>query len=314
MYGMIHMHVVHIGNLDLNLLRVLDALLEQRSVTQAGQKLGLSQSATSHALGRLREALGDPLLVRSKRGWLLTPRALLAAEPLRQALVILESVVTPAPAFNPSTSTGQFTLATADYAEFLLLPKLAHRLNVSAPGFDVWSQPYTVSEPLRTTLETVDAVITPRRPEDSSTGIYEKKLFRDRFVCIVRKGHPALQKRWTPEVFASLRHAFIAPQGKPGGVVDEALAAHGLTRRVVVAVPHFLVAPFLISETDAVLTVPMRVARVFAQSLPLELVSPPFDVPGFEMSLFWHERTHSDASHSWFREQIVQICRQISAA
>jgi DNA-binding transcriptional LysR family regulator len=299
------MQDVHIGSLDLNLVRVLDALLEHRSVTKAAKKLGLSQSATSHALARLRLLLRDPLFVRDRQAFEPTTRAAALAQPLRQALIDLERALSPAPVFEPRTTRRRFTIATADYAQFVLLPELVKRLTREAPGVDLWLRIFTEPNPERAASEEADVVIGPRLDVSMGGAIVERSLFDERFVCILRSGHPALNKRWTPERFAALQHVLIAPGGKPGGTVDEALARLKLDRRVTVGVPHFLSAPYIVATSDLVATVPERLAHLVSRSLSLEVKEPPIPVPGFAVFLYWHRRFHDDPAHVWLRSQIV---------
>lgn len=299
------MHDMHIGNLDLNLVRVLDALLEHRSVTKAARQLGLSQSATSHALGRLRTLLRDPLFIRDKHAFSPTARAAALAQPLRQALEDLERTLLPPPPFDPKTARRRFTIATADYAQFVLLPELVKRLTSEAPGVDLWFRVFTEPSPERAASEDADVVIGPRLQGLGGSAIVERALFDERFVCILRASHPALTKRWTPERFAALQHVLIAPGGQPGGTVDEALARLGLDRRVTVGVPHFLSAPYIVLDSDLVATVPERLARLVSSSLNLEVREPPIPVPGFGVYLYWHRRFQDDPAHVWLRSQIV---------
>lgn len=299
------MHEVHIHNLDLNLICVLDALLQYRSVTKAAQKLGLSQSATSHALARLRTLLRDPLFIRDKHEFTPTARAVALAEPLRRSLSDLERTLLPPPPFDPTTARRRFTIATADYAQFVLLPELVNRLTSEAPGVDLWFRAFTEANPERAASEDADVVIGPRLEELGGSAIVERALFDERFVCILRTGHPTLGKRWSAERFSALQHVLIAPGGKPGGTVDEALARLSLKRRVTVGVPHFLSAPYIVTDSDLVATVPERLARLVSSHLPLEVREPPISLPGFSVYLYWHRRFQHDPAHVWLRSQIV---------
>jgi DNA-binding transcriptional LysR family regulator len=299
------MQDVHIGTLDLNLVRVLDALLEHRSVTRAARQLGLSQSATSHALARLRSLLGDPLFIRHKHSFEPTTRAAALAAPLRRALADLERALLPPPPFDPTTAARRFTIATADYAQFVLLSELVKRLTSEAPHVDLWFRAFAEASPDRAAAEDADVVIGPRLQASNGSAIVKRALFKERFVCILRAGHPALSKRWTPERFAALQHVLIAPGGQPGGLVDEALSRLNLERRVTVGVPHFLSAPYLVVDSDLVATVPERLARLVSRSLALEVREPPIPVPGFGVFLYWHRRFQDDPAHVWLRSQIV---------
>jgi len=309
------MHDVHssrgLGQLDLNLLVVLESLLDTRSVTATAERIGLTQSATSHALARLRSTLGDPLFVRSRSGLVPTERATALAAPLTDALERLRRAVAPPPAFDPGTAKRRFQVRTADYAELVLLPGLVARLAATAPGVDLWLA--TLDEDPIDLLARghIDLFIGPVHPQYARADVRERRLFDEHFVCLVREGHPAAAKRWSLAQFAALDHAFIAPRGRPGGAVDDLLAEHGLSRRIALALPHFLVAPFVIANTDLVLTVPERVARTFAAFLPLRIVDPPAAFPGFTMSLMWHERQHHDPAHAWFRDELVAVAEAL---
>lgn len=295
-------------NLDLNLLRVLDAVLETRHITQAARKLGLSQSAVSHALGRLREALGDELLVRGPGGLLPTERALAIAEPLRQTLSGLERALSAPRPFEPGASDRTFRVAAGDYAQFVLLPPLIARLQREAPGVNLWVTPATPDE-MNTKLANgeLDLGIGVPLGTAAGAGLRERTLFEERFVCVVRQDHPTVRKALTLEQYVSVPHAFIAPRGRKGGAVDTALAERGLERRIAVAVPHFLVVPHVVAGSDLVVTLAARVAHAFAQHLPLRILPPPLPVPDFRIALFWHERQQRDPGHVWLREVLAQV-------
>ncbi len=309
----VHKPELELGQLDLNLLLVLDALLSTRNVTAAASKLRLSQSATSHALARLRSSFGDPLLVRGAGGLVPTARADALTVPLRDALAGLRVAVGGPRPFDPATARRRFALASADYVELVMLPQLARTIGDEAPGIDLWLSTYDHSLGEQLARGDFDAAIGVVRPENDRPGMRAHVLFEERFVCVVRKDHPVATRRWTVERFASLQHALIAPTGRPGGAVDDALAERGLTRRVAMLLPHFLAAPFVIAQSDLVLTLPERVANTFANQLPLEVLEPPLPVPGFTMALLWHDRTHHDPAHAWLRERIVAVAASLKA-
>lgn len=307
------MHDVHLAALDLNLLVVLEALVDTRSVTAAADRVGLTQSATSHALARLRTTLGDPLFVRSRAGLVPTERALALAGPLRDALERLRRAVAPPVAFDPATAKRTFVVCTADYTELVLLPTLMGRFARSAPGIDL-RLITSDGDPMEQLAQAeADVFIGPVIPQYDRADIRERRLFDEHFVCIVRADHPNIPKRWTLAQFAALDHAFIAPRGRPGGTVDTVLERHGLTRRIALTLPHFLVAPFIVATTDLVLTIPNRVARTFATFLPLRIVEPPTDIPGFTMSLLWHDRRHHDPGHEWLRSELAAVAKEIDS-
>src|SRR5512143_3358639 len=230
------MQTMHLAGLDLNLALVLDALLTERSVTRAAKRLGLSQSATSHALARLRDALGDPLVVRTPHGVAPTARAQTMAEPVKTALALLAGALLTKPEFDPRTAQRRFDIAATDYTELLLLPPLVAQLDRRAPRLQVWLRP--VATDVFTSLQRgeVDLVVGVFSPDEIGPDLRSMVLLQDRLVCMVRNGHPLLRKRLTPARFAAAKHALVSPRGTQGGPVDSALAERGLARAVTVAV------------------------------------------------------------------------------
>ncbi len=302
-------------NLDLNLLRVLDAVLETRHITRAARKLALSQSAVSHALSRLREALGDELLVRGPRGLVPTERALAIAEPLRAALHALERTLAAPETFNPRASDRTFRVGAGDFAEFVLLPPLVARLKAEAPGVNIWIHPAT-QEDLSTRLATgeLDLALGVALGASAGAGIRERTLFEERFVCVVRADHPEVRETLTLAQYVAMPHVFIAPRGRKGGAVDTALAARGLERRIAVVVPHFLVVPHVVAGSDLIVTLASRVAYAFQSHLPLRVLPPPLELPGFRVTVAWHERMHRDPGHAWLRELLGSVAAGLGAA
>lgn len=298
---------MHLSGLDLNLVVALDALLEERNVTRAAKRVGLSQSAMSHALGRLRALLGDPVLVRQGRRMVPTPRADAVGRPLREALRSIEQTLRAPAAFDPGTAEKAFRLWGGDFAEMVLVPPLLARLATTAPGLDLAFAP--TIEGIRPSLARgeIDLAFAPVRTTDRGAGIHEEALFEERFVSIVNRSHPLARGKLTPARFAAARHAFIAPRGQPGGVVDDALARLGLRRRVVLMLPHFVVAPHVVAASDLVLTLPERMARILAAQLPITLLPTPIEVPPFTVSMIWHERSAADPANLWLREEVRRL-------
>lgn len=298
---------VNLGAVDLNLLVALDALLTERSTTRAAARLRLTQPALSRALGRLRRLFDDPLLVRGPRGLVPTQRAVELADPVRRVLAEIERVVAHTPRFDPASAQRTFRLAMIDFAEMVLLPPLLTRLAREAPAVDVdvralYTGAYEALE--QGQLDGAVGVFVDTPP----AGISRRKLFDERFVCVARAGHPALARPLTLERYAALDHVVIVPRGlKDRGFADEALAKHGLARRITLRVPHFLVAPHVVASTDLVITLSERVARRFATLLPLVIVEPPLELPRFSVHLIWHERQQSDPANAWLREVLAQL-------
>ena len=303
---------MNLAALDLNLLVVLRALLMERSVTRAARRVGLTERASGHALAGQRHALGEHPLVGSGRLLVPTPRADALREPLEAALAGLERALEAPRPFDPGSSRRAFTIGASDYALFVLMPALLARLAQRAPGIDLRVRSDVAHPNANEWLASgeVDLAITVIGGT-RGTGVHVEPLFSDEFACLVRRDHPRVKKRLTLETYAELPHAFVAPRGTPGGVVDDALRARGLQRRVALLLPNFLVAPHVVARSDLVVTLGARIARSFAEHLPLRVLTPPLPLPGFEMSLAWHARMDADAGHAWVREQIVRVSREL---
>jgi DNA-binding transcriptional LysR family regulator len=307
------MQDVHLAAVDLNLLVALDALLVERNVTRAAARIGLTQSAMSHALARLRALLDDELLVRAPNGMVPTIRAEALAGPIRAALEQVARALAPA-AFEPKTARGRVVVGTSDYVELVLLPEVVSRLAVEAPGIDL--RVLSLDDALGPLASgEIDLAIAPPDAYPERAGTFKRRLFEDRFVCIVRNGHPLAKKKLTLSRFTAARHALISPRGKEGGFVEDALARLGLARRVTVAVPHFLIAPHLVASSNLVLTVAQRVASLLAEPLALTILAPPPELAlvGFEMATFWHERSQSDPMLRWVRDLFVDVSKGLPA-
>jgi DNA-binding transcriptional LysR family regulator len=290
---------------DLNLFVILDALLEERSVTGAARRLGVTQSAVSHALTRLREHFGEPLFVRTANGMTPTQRATELREPIRKSLETLRQV-SQLTRFDPASAARTFTIATTDLVALVLFPSLYERLAARAPGIDLRVVP--IMRNVERTLETgaADLVITGAIVPIEAPGLFKQRLYDEPLVCVVRASHPIARERLTLEQFCSLDHALVAPRGGRGWV-DDALAERGLSRRVAVVLPHFLSAPFLVAESDLVLTVSESAAKAFTSLLPLRIVTPPIDLPRATYSQLWHERSNEDAGHRWLRALVAEV-------
>lgn len=302
-------HEPTLAGLDLNLLVVLRALLVECHVTRAAKTLGLSQSATSHALARLRELYGDPLLVRSGRGLTPTPRAVELLPQLERGLGELERGLRgPAP-FDPRTTRASFRLGADDYAQAVTLGPLLSLVRAEAPGVDlkVVGHPGSVEQ-----LEagTLDLALLPR--SDLPASLSRRKIYGDGFLCMLRAGHPALRGgRLSLERYLELGHLLVAPGGTPGSVVDTELARRGLSRRIVLQVSNFLMAPLVVSETDLVNTGPERLLRRLQARFPIALVPPPVRLPRFDFQLVWHARRDHDSAHRWMRDAFARAARSL---
>jgi DNA-binding transcriptional LysR family regulator len=298
------MQDVHLGAFDLNLLRAFDALWVERNVTRAARRVGLTQSALSHALGRLREQLDDPLFRPSPTGMVPTARAQALARPVGEALRLFGRAVARPEAFDPRALERTFTLATSDYGELVFLPRLVARLEREAPGVSLVVRPHELHLERELVSGAHDLVLTPAR--SAAPGIREEVLLDERFVCVLRKGHPLAKKRLTLARFLALRHVLIAPLNVGEAPVDATLRAIGRTRRVTVRVPHFLSAPMVVAGSDHVITLPARVVAALGASR-FAVHAPPVPVGGFSVRQLWHERNDADPGHQWLRRVVAEV-------
>jgi DNA-binding transcriptional LysR family regulator len=307
MISMILIMTVNVSDLDLNLLRVFDAVLHSRSVTQAAGRLELTQPAVSNALARLRQAFGDALFVRSSQGMEPTPFARELAEPVRQALALLESALAHGPGFDPATSGRAFRFYMSDLGQTEFLPPLVERLRRSAPGVRL--------EAVALELEGIGDALAAGSLDVAvgflpGLGLLRKPLFRDPYVCLLRADHPI--KALTRKKFAEASHVLVSYRGGHH-VVEEAIERAGLARRVVLRVPHFTVVPMVLERSDLILTLPARVARVFERGGRFKSLPSPLPIPPADVAVHWHERFDADPGNRWLREQITELFGSIGA-
>lgn len=297
---------------NLNLIVTLDLLLETGSVTRAAERLGVTVSAVSHTLRALRETFDDPLLVRGRGGFSLTPRALGLVGPIRQGLRTLDQALADDPRFDPQASTRTFRLATTDYACVIVSPPLMRALSSDAPRMTLDVRPIADGE-VEGGLERgeIDVAVFPAFRDLGN--LMRRRLFDDGFSCLVRHDHPLVNKRLSLERYVELGHALISPQGLGPSVVDRLLAERGLERRIAYRVHSFLAAPLVVAESDLVLTAPTRLAHYFTRHGGLRVLPPPLAVPRFTSYLYWHERFDQDPAHRWLREQIARVAKRLRA-
>lgn len=293
----------HIRDADLNLLLALDVLLEERSVTNAADRLGLTQSAVSRILGRLRVTFDDPLFVRTSRGLTPTQRALELAGPLRETVAGLERLLLERNSFHPHSAQRRFRISAVDYAQVTLLAPLLARLATEAPFIDVEVRQLSLENERELESGALDLLLMPQQA--SGPGIVWTPLYRDGYTCIVWKEHSC--RRITLSRFAALPHVLVAPRERAGGVVDTVLSQQGCERRVAVQVPTFLSLPYMLVGTERIATIPTRMAAELVRHYPLRVLKPPVEIPGFTMCQAWHEIHRKDPGHRWLRAQVARV-------
>ncbi len=297
---------MNLTDIDLNLLRVFEAVLREGGVTPAAGRLGLTQPAVSNALSRLRRAFNDPLFVRTAAGMEATPFARELAEPVRQALALLESALAHGPGFDPGSSTRAFRFYMSDLGQVEFLPPLVERVQRAAPGVRL--------EAVAADLEDIaDALGTGAL--DLAVGflpalgppIARRTLFRDPYLCLMRADHPLIGARLTRKQFVDCSHVLVTYRGGGHRVIEEALERAGAARRIALRVPHFTVVPMVLERTDLVLTLPARVARLFERRGRFKALPPPVPIPSAEVAVHWHERFDADPGNRWLREQVMEL-------
>jgi DNA-binding transcriptional LysR family regulator len=294
---------------NLNLLVAFDALVEERSVTRAARRIGVSQPALSASLGRLRALFGDPLFRRAAHGLEPTPRALELSGPVRQGLRLLGDALSP-PSFDPGEARRTFVILASDYVEFVLLPPLLRRIAAVAPGVTLQLLPWGLHE------------IPPqlaRGEADLLIGFYDQvppqhaaePLFEEEYAVILRRRHPTIKKRLTLARYLECGHVLVSEKSGSPGSVDRALAAQGKSRRVAARVSHFLMVPMLVARTDLVAALSRRVAEPFAAALKLQIFPAPLALPKSRIGHAWHQQMTADPGHRWLRAQIQAVARRL---
>ena len=289
------------GGLDLNLLVALDALFAERSVSRAGERLHLSQSATSGALARLREAFHDPLLVQVGRKMTLTPLAEGLVEPVRDFLIHAESIVNNSPKFDPATSTRKFRLLMSDYAQTVVMTEALPRLQELAPRVTIEMIPIMGGDADELERGELDVTLGPAKYLVS--GHPSERLYEDDFVCIGWSGNPHLERSLSLETYLSLGHVAVR-FGKHRELpsFDEWFTQHlAHERRIEVVTTAFNLAPQLVIGTTRIATVHRRLAMFYQRFLPLRIVAPPLKIPKFEQFMQWHRSRDRDPGSVWLR-------------
>ena len=295
---------MNLRTFDLNLLRVLDALLEEPQVSAAARRLNLSQPATSAALKRLRDAIGDPLLVR--HGHQMRPTALAdrLRPQVRRLIADIEETLRPPETFNPANTERLFRVAANDYAVIAVLCPLLQQLRRTAPRIAVEILPFENDFERRLAEDNYDVAIRDRWAMRSWRHL--ETVFQEDYVCIARRDHPRLSRKPSLDEFLAEGHVLISPAGRTQGVVDSVLDRLKRKRRVTITLPHFVVAPAVVAQTDCIMTIARRVAVETVKTYNLRTFSPPLRLPAFEVAMAWHPRTEADAGVMWLKQQILK--------
>lgn len=292
---------MQIGSLQLTQLRLVEALSRHGNLTDAAKELGLTQPAASHVLGRLRRELQDPLFVRTSAGMRATPYGARLAQAVGDALQVLRDGLERRQDFDPGNAKRTFNIFMSDVGQLLYLPRLLARLANEAQGIALRVRTPPAKAP-HSLLEDGEVDLAIGTFTSLVSGCIQKRLFQDRYVCVVRRNHPAFKEGMNPQAFTTTPYAIAEASGYVHEQLDRWLARHKMPRNVKLQVPHFLVLPLVVAQSDLIVIMAERIANVFASIVPLKIMPPPLRLPSYDVKLFWHERFHRDPASQWLRE------------
>jgi DNA-binding transcriptional LysR family regulator len=282
--------------------------MQERNVTRAGNRIGLSQPAMSHALNRLRYMLKDELFVRTPDGMAPTPRAELLAQPLRNALSEVQLALEPA-AFDPASSDRRFVLTLNNYAAVVIAPRLVAAVSAAAPNVQLDLRPGGTLDIVEQ-LDRGDLDLSIGNLRTPGERFAAASLLEDELVVVMRRGHPMTRRKVSAAAFAALPHMEISSTREDTGFVDRWLAEKGLARRIALRAPYLSAAPIL-ATSDLVATLSRRIAQEFIRSHPLQLCKPPYESPRMQTVLLWHRRLNSHPAHRWLRDVITAVTKHM---
>ncbi len=292
--------------IDLNLLSVFQEVYRERQISSAAKRLGLSQSAVSNALARLRRAFGDELFVRTASGMQPTPLATQMAEPIGVAMAQVALALNQRSRFDPATSHRRFTLAMTDVGEIYFMPALIERCRVLAPLVEI-SSVRAGSLNVKEEMEggRVDLAIGPF--EDISEALYQRQLFRQPYVTMFRKGHSLGRGKLDLARFVAAEHMLVDAHESPYDRINGLLVRAGIGPNVRFRVPHFTAVPYMVATSDLVVTVPQKLAERAALPFGLAWITPPLDLPALQTNVFWHRRYNQDPGNQWLRGLMADL-------
>lgn len=298
---------MNLSDKDLNLFVVFDVIYTERNLTKSGEVLGITQPAVSNALSRLRENFNDELFVRTSKGMVPTPVAENMVNDIRQALDLIRNSISESKSFNPKTANATFRISIGDTSEYRLLPQLIKNISNSAPGVDVESYLTPRTEtPKELAAGNIDFAIDP--PIHSDSNLRNKKIYQDDYVLVVNKKHPiAKKKKISLEDYLNLSHIHISKRASGLGHVDTTLNRLGLTRRIALRAQHFLVAPYIIDQSNLAMTT----IKSFSRGRELKVFQLPFKINPLVLHLYWHVNKDMDPANKWMRELILNTYGKI---
>ena len=296
---------------DLNLLPVFMTLMEERNVTRAADRLGITQPALSNALARLRVVMRDPLFVRERYGMQPTQMALELAPVIATALAAIDGAVLGQQEFDPAEADLSFTIAPNSYVEYVLMPAIVARLRETAPGIRLRLTPYG-NDLIETGVMSGTTAMVLGRIVEPPDNLVVQHLMDEGLACVVRADHPEVSDSLSKEQYERMRHVNVVPHGRLRVGLFQALEQRGLRREVAVSVTHFLAVPEMIAVTDYCATLPRLICRHLAADPRLKIVPAPVDLGSFPVDLAWHVPHRNDPAHRWLRSLIADVAREVS--
>ena len=297
-----------IHSLDLNLLRLLHAIFESRNLTRTGERLGLTQSAVSHALKKLRYSFDDPLVIRQGNELVLTPKAEGLQIPLARWLNDFEKNIFNQIEFDPSTSEKTFHISTTDQFEQIIVPKIVKALKKQAPHihlyFSKWDVGRFAQQIESGEIDFAVGVATLDQPNLMVTSLYSET-----FASMARTRHPYFKSAMTAKAFAGYPHILVSTGFGGKGVVDWALEELKLSRDILYKVANFSSAPYIVEVSDVILTAPRKFIETIGSRHKVKIFEPPVNLNPFKLKMFWHVKNQTDAANKWLRDLIVHISR-----
>ncbi|MCP2516410.1 LysR family transcriptional regulator [Achromobacter mucicolens] len=297
---------MNLKDVDLNLLVVFNELHKHGRVSAAAESLGISQPGVSNALARLRKLLGDELFLRTSRGMVPTPYAESLAQPIADALAALHGTLNARVAFDPARSERAFVIGVNDVGETYFLPRLMRALDQVAPGVTIRTV-RTTSIDVRDEMERGRMDLAMGFLPGLKGGFFQRRLFRQPYVCIFRQDHPLARSGVSARQFRAAEHVAIVSEGTGHGVVDEVIARAGIRRRLRLTVPHFMAVGPVLQATDMIAVVPQRFADCACGPFGLAAAPCPVKIPESVINVFWHARNHREAANQWLRQVVVDV-------
>ena len=297
---------MNLKDVDLNLLVVFNELHKHGRVSAAAESLGISQPGVSNALSRLRKLLGDELFLRTSRGMVPTPYAESLAQPIADALAALQGTLKARVAFDPARSERSFVIGVNDVGETYFLPRLMRALDQVAPGVTIRTV-RTTSIDVRDEMERGRMDLAMGFLPGLKGGFFQRRLFRQPYVCIFRQDHPLARSGVSARQFRAAEHVAIVSEGTGHGVVDEVIARAGIRRRLRLTVPHFMAVGPVLQATDMIAVVPQRFADCACGPFGLAAAPCPVKIPESVINVFWHARNHREAANQWLRQVVVDV-------